>query len=626
VAARIAVLDDSLADQIAAGEVVERPASVVKELLENALDAGATRVAVEITDGGCGQIRVVDDGCGMSPEDALLSVRRHATSKLRRIEDLLALSTLGFRGEALPSIASVSRFSLTTREQGALAATRIEIEGGAEPRVSEAGAPRGTTVEVRDLFWNVPARLKFLKARPTESGHIAAACLRTAIAHPELSLSLSTDGRRTRSWLAAASFAERVQGAFPDESLTAFETTRDGVQIQAALSAPERARSGATGLHLFVNGRPVRDAALARAVAYAYGSVLPPGRYPVGALALSLSPELVDVNVHPQKLEVRFRDGRALLETVTRAIARQLGTSAWGGPAQRGASYWDERLRGMGGQGSDDAAGNAGVGGPGATTATRTALDHAAPLGDADPWGLGADPGASASNDEPYPRDALRGLAETLATTPSSAELDASQQSFTPRGFFGSLRVLGQVRRMLLICEGPDALYVLDQHAADERVRYDRLRRAYAERRVETQRLLFPERVSCTEVEAALVESQHDALAAVGVECTLLGPATLAVHAVPALLRRARPERLIRDLLAELERAGGRNFSAAIDRAIATMACHGAIRAGDPLPVEQAEALLRNLDEVQDFAGHCPHGRPVVHAVPLDSLEHKLGR
>jgi DNA mismatch repair protein MutL len=614
VTTRIAVLDDALADQIAAGEVVERPSSVVKELLENALDAGATRIVVEISDGGCGQIRVVDDGAGMSPADALLSVRRHATSKLRRIEDLQTLATLGFRGEALPSIASVSRFTLTTREESALAATRIEIDGGTEPRVSEVGAPRGTTVEVRDLFWNVPARLKFLKARPTESGHIAAVCLRTAIAHPALALSLSTDGRRARSWLAATSFADRIRGAFPDDQLTAFETERDGLHLQLALSAPERARSGATGLHLFVNGRPVRDAALARAVAYAYGSVLPPGRYPVGALALSLPPEQVDVNVHPQKLEVRFRDSRAVLDAVTRAIAKQLGTSAWGGAAKRSEGYWNERLRGM-------TAPNA------APSPPEGALDRAAPLEGNDPWSLGGP--TNPANASPYTMsDASTpgGVAEAVLAGAAAADARAGQQAFSPRGFFGSLRVLGQVRHMLLVCEGEDALYVLDQHAADERVRYDRLRRAYAERRVETQRLLFPERVSCTEVEAALVESEHETLHAVGVECTLLSSNTIAVHAVPALLRRARPERLIRDLLAELERAGGRNFSAAIDRAIATMACHGAIRAGDALPMEQAEALLRSLDEVQDFAGHCPHGRPVVHSVPLDTLEHKLGR
>jgi DNA mismatch repair protein MutL len=616
VAARIAVLDDALADQIAAGEVVERPASVVKELLENALDAGATRISVEIADGGCGQIRVVDDGTGMSPEDAQLSVRRHATSKLRRIEDLALLATLGFRGEALPSIASVSRFTLTTREEGALAATRVEIEAAGEPRVSEVGAPRGTAIEVRDLFWNVPARLKFLKARPTENGHIATVCLRTAIAHPSLALSLHTDGRRTRSWLPVSSFGERVQSAFPDEPLNAFETTRDGMRLQLALSAPERARSGATGLHLFVNGRPVRDAALARAVAYAYGSVLPPGRYPVGALALWLPPEQVDVNVHPQKLEVRFRDGRAVLDTVTRAIARQLGTAAWGGPAQRSASYWDERLRGMEPTQARDAAG----------VGAQASLHAVAPIGEGDPWGLGAATPPGAASGEPFADAAVAGVAEATDASGARDRTGPSQQTLTPRGFFGSLRVLGQVRKMLLICEGDDALYILDQHAADERVRYDHLRRAYAERRVETQRLLFPERVSCTEVEAALVESQHEALHAVGVECSVLGPGTLAVHAVPALLRRARPERLIRDLLAELERAGGRNFSAAIDRAIATMACHGAIRAGDALPIEQAEALLRNLDGVQDFAGHCPHGRPVVHSVPLDTLEHKLGR
>ena len=241
-------------------------------------------------------------------------------------------------------------------------------------------------------------------------------------------------------------------------------------------------------------------------------------------------------------------------------------------------------------------------------------------LHEADPWGLVSSDSAPVTGvAEPGPGGAFAaGVAAPAAPT--------AQTALEGHGFFGSLRVLAQVRSMLLVCEGRDALYVIDQHAADERIRYDRLRRAYADRDVKSQRLLFPERVACTEVEAAICEGQAEALAQVGLECTLLGPGTIAVHTVPALLSRAAPERLVRDMLAELERDGGRNFSAAIDRAIATMACHGAIRAGDPLSPEQAAALLRNLDAVGDFAGHCPHGRPVVHSIPLDDLERRLGR
>lgn len=609
-AGRIRVLDDALADQIAAGEVVERPASVVKELLENAVDAGATRIAVEIEGGGCARIRVVDDGIGMSADDAALSVRRHATSKLRSVADLQAIATLGFRGEALPSIASVSRFSLLTRERDAIVGTQVDVEGGAPAKVLDAGCAPGTTIEVRDLFWNVPARLKFLKSRPTESGHVAAVCMRVALANPELAVSLSNDGRSMRQYLRAASFIERAESMFAGETLVAIEAQQANVHITAGLGPPERARNGASGLHLLVNGRPVRDASLARAVAYAYGSVLPPGRYPVGAFHLRVPPEWVDVNVHPQKLEVRFQDSRMVFDIVTRLLARQLGTSAWGGPARRGASYWEERLRPA-------------LGSNAASAANPDERSHQASP-QPDPWGLGPMHVSEAMAPAPHsnPPAVESGAFDPAVTLPHAQ----AQQPLPGRGFFGSLRVLGQARRMLLICEGEDALYIIDQHAADERVRFDRLRRTYAACNVETQRLLFPERMQCTDLEAALVEGHGAALATVGLECNLVGPTTVAIHTVPALLARATPERLLRDLLAELERTGGRSFSAAVDRAIATMACHGAIRAGDPMPVEQAEALLRNLDEVSDFAGHCPHGRPVVHAMPLDELERKLGR
>jgi DNA mismatch repair protein MutL len=605
VATRIQLLDDALADQIAAGEVVERPASVVKELLENAVDAGATRVQVEIEGGGCTRIRVVDDGEGMSPEDAALCVLRHATSKLRAVSDLQAIATLGFRGEALPSIASVSRFALVTRERSALSGTQVEIEGGGAQRIREQGCAPGTAVDVRELFFNVPARLKFLKSRPTESGHVSSICTRIALAYPQLALTLHSDGRMARQFMRAGSQQERAQAVFADEKLVSISGTRAGIQLTAALSAPERARNGAAGLHLFVNGRPVRDPSLARAVAYAYGSVLPPGRYPVGAVWVRVAPEQVDVNVHPQKLEVRFQDSRTVFDTITRLLAKQLGTSAWSGPARRTNDYWDARLRGALPVTAEV------TNGPGANESVSLALG--------DPWGLGAAEGTL-------------GAAAALVADPAAFQPGAmpprepAQQKLHDQGFFGSLRVLGQVRRMLLVCEGTDSLYVIDQHAADERIRFDRLRRAYEANEVNIQQLLFPERIPCSEVEAALIEGQQDALNRVGLECRLLGPTTIAIHGVPALLTRAAPERLLRDMLGELERAGGRAFSAAIDRALATMACHGAIRAGDVLPTAQAEALLRGLDEVGDFAGHCPHGRPVVLAVGLDELERKLGR
>ncbi len=357
---RIQTLPVDLANQIAAGEVVERPASVVKELVENALDAGATRVKVDLERGGTTLIRVSDDGTGMDADDAVLSLQRHATSKIQSKEDLFALVTFGFRGEALPSIASVSKLRLATRPRGAEAGTEVLLEGGGAPQPRPTGAAEGTTIEVRDLFFNVPARRKFLKSTGTEAAHVTEALLLAALARPEVSFFLVRDGRTAREWLRSATRRERAAQAFEvSERLEACAGQRGPMMIEAHLAAPERARAGATGLHLLVNGRPVRDRALARAVAQAYGSVLEPGRYPVGVVYVEVPPSEVDVNVHPQKAEVRFADARALLDAVTQELHRALaqafslpalGTSrAWSGararplrapPSARSRSRW----------------------------------------------------------------------------------------------------------------------------------------------------------------------------------------------------------------------------------------------------------------------------------------------
>ncbi len=605
---RIQILPGDLADQIAAGEVVERPASVVKELVENAIDAGARRVDVDVADGGQSLIRVSDDGSGMERADALLSVQRHATSKLRSRDDLFAIHTLGFRGEALPSIASVSRFSLITRSEEfsiePRAGTRITVDGGSPPVASDEGCAKGTRVEVRDLFYNVPARLKFLKSKATEGGHVASVCLRAALAHHELTIQLRRDGRLAQEFLRASDPMQRVQAVFADEKLATYEGSFEGARVLAALGAPERARSGSAQLHLYVNRRPVRDTALSRAISYAYGSVLPPGRYPFGVVYLEVDPSEVDVNVHPQKLEVRFARGRALLDALTRFLAKALGTSAFSGPASRGGSYWQARL-------------SPAIAGPAATPGLGYLQPAAAAAISGGTTSTAGDPTDAA---DPWQLDGSRGAAGDRVSDAASPPLIGA------RGFFGSLRPLGQAQRMFLICEGHDALYVLDQHAADERVRFDSLRRAHLAREVRVQVLLFPERMECSEIEAQAVEDHHQELAALGLPCSRLGPTTVAIMGVPALLTRATPTRLLRDVLTELAHAGERAFSDAIDMALATMACHGAIRAGDALDPQEIAELLRSLDEVSDFQGHCPHGRPIVCTLPFRELEHRLGR
>jgi DNA mismatch repair protein MutL len=601
----IQTLPDDLANQIAAGEVVERPASVVKELVDNAFDAGATRVKVEVDTGGVVLVRVSDDGVGMDADDAVLCLARHATSKIRHKDDLFRLTTMGFRGEALPSIASVSKLRLTTRPRGHDAGTEVVVEAGGAVRARPTGAPEGTSVEARDLFYNVPARRKFLKSTGTESAHVSETLLLAALARPDVSLFLVRDGRTAREWLRVGSRRERAAQAFEGERLEVCTGERGPLRVEAFLAAPERARAGAVGLHLLVNGRPVRDRQLARAVAQAYGSVLEPGRYPVGVVHVEVPPSEVDVNVHPQKAEVRFADGRALLDAVTRelhsGLAHAFSVPALGTGRPWAPTFASARL----------------------ADSSRAATPPTAPVlaldGDgADPWKLQADGGAAAT---------MGTLAEETFATPAPPETAPATEAalFESSGFYASLEFLGQLRTTFLLCSGADGLYILDQHAAAERVTFHRLRRAFASRSVSTQRLLIPDVIELLPAEVAALEEHGAAVSALGVELRAVGTSAVAVHAVPTLLARASPERIVRDLVAELGRAARRPFGDAADLVLATMACHGSIRAGDALSREEAGALLRALDGI-DFAGHCPHGRPVVTRIGYDELERRVGR
>jgi DNA mismatch repair protein MutL len=581
-------LSSDLANKIAAGEVVERPASVVKELLENALDAEATRVKVEIDLGGLTRIRVSDDGIGMSLADLTLSIERHATSKIATVDDLARIGTYGFRGEALPSIASVAKVTLTSRARGADEATELAIDGGSAARTRPVGASSGTSVEVKDLFFNVPARRKFLKSTATESAHVGEAVLLAALARPDVTFTLCRDGKVAREHLRASSRGERVRDVIQESRLEECAGERGPMRLEAHLAPPERARAGAVGLHLFVNGRPVKDRLLARAVANAYGSVLEPGRYPAGVLYLDLPFELVDVNVHPQKAEVRFADGRAVFDAVTRELARALARAFSIPETGPGARPWFMSPR------------------------PASPIPVPVPGSIAEPAHRAPDPDASPT------------YGETTTLHLPLAD-GAVADLFGRPSFYASLRVLGQAAGMFLVCEGADGLYVLDQHAAAERVTFERLRASFREHRIASQRLLVPEVIVLSPDEHALLEEHAEEALRLGVEVRLLSGSSVAVHAVPRLLARASPERLVRDLVAELGRASKRPFNDAADLVLATMACHGSIRAGDAVSPEEASALLLALDAV-DFAGHCPHGRPVVMRLPFAELERRVGR
>jgi DNA mismatch repair protein MutL len=448
----------------------------------------------------------------------------------------------------------------------------------------------GTSVEVRELFWNVPARLKFLKSTGTESAHVGEAVISAALSRPEVTFTLARDGKVAREYLRAETRKDRTHDVVSEEHLQPCLGERSAMRFEAYLSAPERARAGATGLHLFVNGRPVKDRQLARAIANAYGSVLEPGRYPVGVFYLELPVDRIDVNVHPQKAEVRFAEGRAVFDAVTRELhatlarAFSLPDAPWSRP--RHPSYQ---------------------------------VAASVPLALAEPP-LAPSPDSRVRE---WPKPSVEGLWGKAAE--AMADAASTQALFPSSGFYRSLRFMGQAASTFLVCEGEDGLYVLDQHAAAERVNFARLCASFRENAVAAQGLLLPEVIRFSPTEYALLSEHTEDALRLGLELRPMSGGSVAVHSVPKLLVRANPERLVRDLVAELGRESKRPFHDAADLVLATMACHGSIRAGDTLSPEEASALLRALDAV-DFAGHCPHGRPVLMRLPFAELERKVGR
>ncbi len=546
---RIRLLPGHLANQIAAGEVVERPASIVKELVENALDAAATRVNVDIEQGGTALVRVSDDGSGMCAEDALLALERHATSKIGHEDDLFRLQTFGFRGEALPSIASVGKLRIVTRERGSAAGTEVVVDGGGSAKIAPAGAAEGTSVELRDLFFNVPARRKFLKSSGTEAAHVSEAILLSALARPSVSFFLTRESRPAREWLRVGTRGERAAQALQGELLQPCFGERGPLKMEAHLAPPERARAGTVGLHLLVNGRPVRDRQLARAIAQAYGSVLEPGRYPVGVVYVDLPPDQVDVNVHPQKAEVRFADARSLFDALTRELHTGLAR-AFSLPTLGSSRAWF--------------ASRAPFPSPAGTAASAPPSPGTAISGGEaieDPWNL-------AASSEPSPPAVLAERTTMRSPAPPAFEPDPGvpeEALFEVPGFYGALQFLAQVRAMFLVCAGSDGLYILDQHAAAERVTFHRLRRAFSAGAIVTQQLLIPEVIELLPREMAVIEERASDVAGLGVELRAVGSNAVAVHGVPSLLLRARPERIVRDLVAELDRASARPFGNAAD-------------------------------------------------------------
>lgn len=623
-AGKIKLLPEQVANQIAAGEVVDRPASVVKELVENALDAGASRLLVEIEQGGRRLIRVSDDGEGMSREDALLAIERHATSKLRASRDLFAIRTLGFRGEALPSIASVSEFTLVTREPTALLGTELRIEVGVIKSVNDAGAPAGTEITVRRLFFNLPARKKFLKSVDTEFGHIATLVSNMALARPDVHLTLIHNGRTVFDLPSSAELGGRLRHALgahvlehlrPLDRSYALSGQDHQLRIHGFISTPAYTRSSTRSLHIFVNRRFVRDRLINHAVFEAYRNLMPRGRYPLVALFLDLPPEAVDVNVHPAKHEIRFRDQAAVHEAVLSALTDALRTVDRGGA--RPEPFREART-------SSPSAGPlypenaASAADPELRRGVEDALRRFHERSSAE---TAQEPGAEFNR----PRPGSFRRPETGPRPPPQDETFPAAAHSEPLKF-SELRVIGQAAESFLLAESEDSLVIIDQHAAHERIAFERLRAEFKTASMTMQPLLFPDTIELTIEEAARVERHLADLNRLGFEVEPFGGSTVAVKALPALLAGADPRRILLEVVDRFEQAKpGEPIGEEVDEILAVMACHSVVRANKPMSHEEMRSLLAAMDQAE-FPGHCPHGRDAVVRVKFRELEKWFGR
>ncbi|KGM55605.1 DNA mismatch repair protein [Lysobacter daejeonensis GH1-9] len=594
-------LPDTLINQIAAGEVVERPASVVKELVENALDAGARRVDIDLEEGGVRLIRIRDDGLGIPPEELPLAVSRHATSKIASLDDLEGVATLGFRGEALPSIASVSRFLLASRHRGAEHGAALEIDGGRVGEVIPRSHPQGTTIEVRDLFFNVPARRKFLRAERTELGHIEDWLRQLALARPDVELRVSHNGKPSRRWkgegdlLSEVRLHEALGEEFARNTLHV-DHAAAGLRLHGWIAQPVYNRASADQQFLYVNGRAVRDRSVAHAVKQAYADVLFHGRQPAYVLFLELDPRRVDVNVHPAKHEVRFRDARLIHDFVYRTLHDALaGTRA--GVVAGGATAVDGQGAGIQQGQSAPSAG---------TMPTGFAFGAPGAAGGGIGWNRPQAPLGLPVEEVRASYGALYGAPSAIVASSASTPMPGNGDSgLPPLGY-----AIAQLHGIYILAETADGLIVVDMHAAHERIGYEKLKTAHDGEGLRTQPLLVPATLAVAEREADVAEREADTLAALGFEITRSGPQSLTLRSVPALLAHGDVEALLRDVLADLREHGeSRRVAAARDELLATMACHGAVRANRRLSLPEMNALLREM-EVTERSGQCNHGRP----------------
>lgn len=568
----ISVLSDDIRNLIAAGEVVERPSSVVKELVENAIDAGAHEIVVDVINGGLEEIVVTDDGCGMDREDMALCIERHATSKLKSADDLADIKTMGFRGEALPSIAQISKMSIESRPKNSLNESGyiLEVEAGNIKRFEEKGLSVGTKITVADIFYNVPARKKFAKTARTELGHIKDMVQRLALANPEIRFKLTSDGKEIISAYTIGDPKQRAFEIFGSEKVKkSFSCEADAgeVRVYGLVGDPSTAADGTRGIYWFVNRRPVRDRLLNHAINEAYRSLLPKGTSPFSMLFITMMPELVDVNVHPTKSEVRFLRGNAVHDFVMNAVKRALS-----GRESRESKNEEVPFilsRSKGGRFSSS------------TGSERTG----------------------------YPLSA-RGESQSIPT-----------DILLPTGPFSSLKVIGQLHNSFLLCEKEGGtLVVIDQHATHERIGYEKLKEGYKTSEIQSQKLLIPDVITVPSKTVGYLEEAVTDLNKIGWEIEPFGGDEFCVKAVPAILGNINLKNVVSSLAEDLTEYGKMDsIEEKLDLLMKVTACHAQVRAGDRLSNTEIEHLLREMDRY-DWSGRCPHGRPAVAEVALKEI------
>ncbi|MBR9909810.1 MAG: DNA mismatch repair endonuclease MutL [Gammaproteobacteria bacterium] len=610
---KIKLLSPRLANQIAAGEVVERPASVIKEILENSIDAGATRIDIEIEAGGVKLMRLRDNGCGIEKDDLALALSRHATSKIYQLDDLEAVATLGFRGEALASISSVSRLTLTSNTGTGSSGWAAQTEGREmDTELVPAAHPLGTTVEVRDLFFNTPARRKFLRTEKTEYGRIEDVVKRLALSRFDVAFNLRHNARAIHSWREAHSQAEQerrvaqVCGPAFMENAVHIDMQRSGLSLRGWVALPTFSRSQADLQYFYVNGRAIRDKLVTHAVRQAFQDVLFHGRHPAFVLYLDLDPGIVDVNVHPTKHEVRFRDGRMVHDFLFRSLHHALADvrpkdelarphqsqpAAPADPREAGVFRQQERMSfqppvrsGFAGAGS----GAAGFGAAGASSLAEQL------------------PAYQQLYSAPAPGPAA----------PQLAELASADSEIPPLGY-----AIAQLKGIYILAENAQGLIVVDMHAAHERIVYERMKAAHSEAGLRAQPLLVPTTIALSEKEADCLEQNQPTFSALGFEVQRVGPESVLIRQVPVVLNKANVEQLVRDVLSDLlEYGDSKRIDEHINEILATMACHGSVRANRKLTIPEMNALLRDM-EITERSGQCNHGRPTWVLQSLDELD-----